>query len=319
MLAEATALLMLAALVVYATTAGADFGGGVWDLLATGPRAAAQRKLIENALAPVWETNHVWLIFVVVVLFTCFPDAYAVAGIALHIPLALLLLGIVLRGSAFVFRHYGSAGDVAEHRWGRVFAVGVTVGAITSGTIRVVDGLPTIGFVAGWFGVFPTCVGILTVVLFAFLAAVYLTLEATDDGLREDFRRRALVTGVALAPAALVTVLLMGGEASAFRHAFMNSPWTWPLQIGTAAVAIGCLVALHRRAYRLARALAALQVSLILVGWGLAQRPYLIAPDVTIASAAAPAVTLELTLIIIGGGSLLLVPSLIYLFRVFKK
>jgi cytochrome d ubiquinol oxidase subunit II len=280
-------------------------------------------------MAPVWEANHVWLIFVVVVLFTCFPTAYAVAGIALHIPVALLLLGIVLRGSAFVFRHYGGAGAIAEKRWGRVFAIasvispfflGVTVGAVSSGEIRVADGVPTTGFVAGWLGPFPTCVGLLTLVLFAFLAAVYLTVEARDDvELRDDFRIRALVSGVLLAPAALVTVLTVGDEAQAFRTAFMGSPWTWPLQLGTAAVAIGALVALYRRRYRLARLLAALQVSLIVVGWGLAQRPYLIAPDVTIMNAAAPAITLELALIIIGGGSLLLVPSLYYLFRVFKS
>src|SRR5690606_28148857 len=103
----AAAGVMLAALIVYAVTGGADFGGGVWDLLARGPRAAAQRQIIDRALAPVWEANHVWLIFVLVVMFTAFPPAYARIGIELHVPLTILLFGIVLRGSAFVFRHYG--------------------------------------------------------------------------------------------------------------------------------------------------------------------------------------------------------------------
>jgi cytochrome d ubiquinol oxidase subunit II len=329
-LVDLAAALMLAALVVYALTAGADFGGGVWDLLARGPRAGAQRKAIEHALAPVWEANHVWLIFVVVLLFTCFPAAFAAAGIALHVPLGFFLLGIVLRGSAFVFRHYGDAGAAAERTWGRVFAVaslvspialGMTVGAITSGEVRVhlPDALPTSGYFAGWTGLFPATVGLFALLLFAFLAAVYLCVEADDDALREDFRRRALTTGLLLAPAALATALAVGPEAVAFRRALTASAWTWPVQLGTAGAALGALAALWRRRYRWARVLAAAQVSLILIGWGLAQRPYLIAPDVTLDAVAAPTVTLALALAIVGGGSLLLVPSLLFLFRVFKR
>jgi cytochrome d ubiquinol oxidase subunit II len=180
-LPDVAAFAMLVALVVYALTGGADFGGGLWDLLAFGRRAPAQRKLIERVLSPIWEANHVWLIFIVVVLFTAFPTAYSVAGIALHIPLTLVLIGIVMRGSAFVFRQYGGGGAVAQLRWGRVFAVasvltpiflGTIVGAITSGEIRVVDGVPTTGYAAGWIGVFPLAVGLSSLALFGFLAAV---------------------------------------------------------------------------------------------------------------------------------------------------
>ena len=327
-LADLAALLMLVALVVYTVTAGADFGGGVWDLLASGPRAAAQRKVIEHALAPVWEANHVWLIFVVVVLFTCFPTAYSAAGIALHIPVALLLLGIVLRGSAFVFRQYGGAGATNDLAWGRVFAVasvvspfflGVIIGAVTSGEIRVQDGVPTTGYVAGWLGLFPATVGVFALCLFAFLAAVYLTVETDDPALRDDFRARAIAAGILLGPLALGTAVASGSAASSFRQTFTGSTWTWPLQIATGLAAVAALAALARRRFRLARALAAAQAGLIVIGWGLAQKPYLIAPDVTIAGAAAPAVTLGLTLAIVGGGSVLLVPSIVYLFRVFKK
>ena len=153
MLPDVVAALMMTGLVVYALTGGADFGGGVWDLLARGPRAGAQRKLIEKAIAPVWEANHVWLIFVVVLLFSGFPTAFSALSIALHIPITLMLLGIIFRGSAFVFRQYGGGDTTA---WQRTFAVasavtpvflGVIVGAITTGRIRVVDGVTT----AGWF------------------------------------------------------------------------------------------------------------------------------------------------------------------------
>jgi cytochrome bd ubiquinol oxidase subunit II len=105
------AVVILAALVVYALTGGADYGGGMWDLLARGSRAAQQRDVIEHAIAPIWEANHVWLILVVVVLFTGFPSAFAAMMIALHVPVTLVLLGIVLRGSAFAFRKYDPAGE----------------------------------------------------------------------------------------------------------------------------------------------------------------------------------------------------------------
>jgi cytochrome d ubiquinol oxidase subunit II len=327
-LADVAAFVALAGLFVYAVTGGADFGGGMWDLLATGPRAQEQRKTIERALAPIWEANHVWLVFVVVVLFTAFPRAYAAASVALHIPLTVFLLGIVLRGSAFVFRQYGSEDARAQQRWGRVFAaasvvsplfLGIIVGAVTSGSIRVVDGAVTTGFLAGWIGVFPLAVGLMTLSLFAFLAAVYLTLEADDDALREDFRKRAIASGVALAPFALVAALTAGPGTAHFADAFLRSPWTWPLQGATAVAAVGALVALVTRRYRLARVAAVAQTALILVGWALAQRPYLIAPDVTVENAAAPDRTLRLMLIIVGASALLLIPSLYALFRVFKK
>ena len=329
-LADLAAFAMLGGLAVYTLTGGADFGGGLWDLLAFGRRAGAQRKLIEKALSPIWEANHVWLVFVVVVLFTAFPLAYSAAGIALHIPLTAMLIGIVLRGSAFIFRQYGGGGAAARLRWGRVFAVasvltpiflGVTVGAVTSGEIRVSHGVPTTGYFAGWIGVFPLAAGLFTLALFGFLAAVYLCVEAgvNEPDLQADFRRRALASGIALAPLAALTALTAGPGTRHFAEALLGSSWTLPHQLATGITALGALGALWLRRFRIARILAAAQVTLILVGWALAQRPYLIAPDVTIENAAAPAVTLTLMLAIVGAGALFLIPSLYYLFRVFRK
>jgi cytochrome d ubiquinol oxidase subunit II len=121
--AEWTAWIVVVALNAYVLFAGADFGGGVWDLLASGPRRQQQRDLIARAIGPIWEANHVWLIVVVVVLFVCFPPAFAAFGTVLHIPLSLMLIGIVLRGSAFVFRAYSYGPRSEQRRWGRVFAV----------------------------------------------------------------------------------------------------------------------------------------------------------------------------------------------------
>jgi cytochrome d ubiquinol oxidase subunit II len=326
-LAELCAFLTLGGLVVYALTGGADFGGGIWDLLATGPRKNDQRRVIERAISPIWEANHVWLIFVVVMLFSAFPQAYSVASIALHIPLTAMLFGIVLRGSAFVFRQYGEGEERSRRRWGKVFSIssvvtplflGMIVAAVTSGEIRVVDGRPN-GFLVGWVGTFPLAVGAFTVVAFAYLAAVYLTLEADDAAVREDFRLRAVLAGVALAPCAAAAALTAGAGTRHLVAALFGSWWSWPLQIATGAAAIGALASLWTRRFKLARVLAAAQITLILLGWAMAQRPYLIAPDVTIESAAAPAATLGLLVLIVGAGSLLLLPSLYYLYRVFKK
>src|SRR5678816_1818470 len=110
------ALVTLVSLIFYALLGGADFGGGLWDLLASGPRAARQRKQISEAIAPVWEANHVWLILVIVLLFTSWPKAFAVMMTALHIPITVMLVGIVLRGTAFVFRKYDSKRDTVQHR-----------------------------------------------------------------------------------------------------------------------------------------------------------------------------------------------------------
>jgi cytochrome d ubiquinol oxidase subunit II len=319
-LADVLAGVILVALNAYVLLGGADFGGGVWDLFARGPRKTSQRDLIERAIGPVWEANHVWLILAVVLLFTCFPPAFARLAIALHVPLSLVLIGIVLRGSAFTFRSYG-AGREEERRWGRVFAVaslvtpivlGVVVGAVASGAVRDVgrgtgDGFYQL-YMAPWLTPFAFAVGLFALACFAFLAAVYLTLEARERALQEDFRRRAIGAGVAVFIMAALGLLLshqgprVGGG----------------LVTAAGIVAASAFAALWGRRYRAARVAAAAQVSLILWGWGLAQFPYLLPPDLTVARAAAPAVTLELVLGALGLGALVLFPSLYYLFRVFK-
>jgi len=140
---------MVASLVLYALLGGADYGGGVWDLFAFGRRAREQRELIAHAIGPVWEANHVWLILVLVILFTAFPPAFAVIATALHIPITLLLIGIVLRGTAFTFRTYDVQRDEVQRRWSLVFSIasiitpillGIILGAIASGNIRVDNG-----------------------------------------------------------------------------------------------------------------------------------------------------------------------------------
>jgi cytochrome d ubiquinol oxidase subunit II len=330
-LADLLAAALALSLNAYVLSGGADFGGGVWDLLASGPRKTAQRDLIAHAIGPVWEANHVWLILAVVLLFTCFPPAFARLAVALNLPLTGVLVGIVLRGSAFAFRGYGGDRDVVQRRWGRVFAVaslvtpvlfGVAVGAVASGAVGEVgrgrgDGFFTT-YVATWLAPFALAVGVFTLCCFAFLAAVYLTLEASEGALREDFRRRALLAGIAVGASALLALLVARPGAPLVRHGLLGSGWALPFQVGTGMVAVGALGALWTRRYRLARAAAAMQVSLILWGWVGSQYPYLVPPDLAIDAAAAPSATLRLVLIALALGAAVLVPSLVYLFNIFK-
>jgi cytochrome d ubiquinol oxidase subunit II len=324
----------LIALTAYALTGGADFGGGVWDLLASGPRREAQRELITHAIGPIWEANHVWLILVVVLLFTCFPPVFSGLAVVLHIPLTLMLIGIVMRGSAFTFRTYGAEENARQERWGRAFAIasvvtplllGVCLGAVASGEVgralALVEQGSRVGFstlfLAPWLTAFAVGVGVLALAAFAFLAAVYLTVEAQDEALREDFRRRSLGAAVAVAVVAGV-VLALSHEASPVRSGLIRSRWAIPFQAITVAVALVAIWALLVRRFRLARVAAAAQVMLILWGWAVAQYPYLVPPVLTVYAAAAPARTLRLAVwgLIVGG--VLLLPSLVYLFRIFK-
>ncbi len=295
--ATVTAGLLLAALVLYALLGGADYGAGVWDLLASGPRAREQRALIESAIGPIWEANHVWLIYVVVVLFTAFPLAFAALSTALHVPITLLLIGIVLRGTAFTFRHYDRQDDDVQRRWGRVFSVasvvapvllGVCVGAIVTGGIRVENRVVTSGFVRPWLGLFPFAVGLFTLALFAYLAAVYLTVEARDPALREDFRRRALGAAVVVGALALGVFLLSGDAAPLVRRGLTARPWSWPLQVATGLCALATLGALWTRRFapRADPRRPPGNPDPCRVGAGAV--PYLIPPDIRIEQAAAP-------------------------------
>lgn len=331
-LPEVIAGVIVLALNAYVLMGGADYGGGLWDLLASGPRRGEQRALIAESIAPIWEANHVWLIVVVVLLFTAFPAAFGLLGTVLHIPLTLMLLGIVLRGSAFVFRSYGSRPE-ARARWGRAFAIastvtpvllGIVIGAVASGNVANASG--HIGgapfsqvFIAPWLAPFPIAVGLFALALFAFLAAVYLAVAAREGALVDDFRRRALVMAVVVFVTAGVALALSYRAAPRIARGVAGSPWAIALHVCTAAAAIVAIAALWRRRYRLARIAAAGQVSLILWGWALAQYPFVLPETLSIREASAPAVTLALLAAGLAGGALILIPSLRYLFRTFRN
>lgn len=329
-LPDVLAGVMVLALHAYTLLAGADFGGGLWDLLARGPRQRAQRDLVADAIGPIWEANHVWLILVVVMLFTCFPAAFAAYAIALHIPLTLMLVGVVLRGSAFTFRSYDSRRDTVQRRWGLVFSVaslvtpillGVSLGAALSGAVGDSVTAPTAfgRFVRPWLGPFPWALGVFVLALFAYLAAVYLTVEAGERELREDFRRRALAAAAAVFAVGGVVLALARRDAPFLWNGLLGSPRAIPVHLSAAAAAVLAAWALWHRRYALARYAAIFEASAIVWAWAWVQWPYFVPPDRTIDDLAAPEATLRLVAIGLGAGFVILVPSFWVLFRIFKR
>ena len=323
------AALMLVALIAYGVLGGADFGGGIWDAVASGPRKAGQRKAIASAMGPVWEANHVWLIFVIVLLFAGFPRAYAALGVGLFLPFHLVLLGIILRGASFVFRAYspgriGEPGNGEGGPWGVVFGVasvitpvllGMSLGAVSAGGFHVeagqvrLDGAP-------WLAPVAIAMGAFALAVCAYVAAVFLAYE-TEGALQEDFRTRALWAGTVVVALSVLLLPLLIVEAGHLWEGLL-APRTVPVLVVGVAAALASGWWLRTRRYRLARIAAILQVACLLAGWGLAQYPFIIYPDVTLTSAAAPAVTLEFILYTLPLGLLVLLPSLWFLFRVFK-
>ncbi|RPJ80533.1 MAG: cytochrome d ubiquinol oxidase subunit II, partial [Acidobacteria bacterium] len=196
--------------------------------------------------------------------------------------------------------------------------LGTVIGAVAWGKI---DGHPDSfsAFVTSWFGFFPLSVGLYALAMVAFLAAVYLTVEATETDLQEDFRRKALGSAFVLGAMAAEVLAAASFDAPEILHDLTRTRWSWALHAVTAVAAIGAIVALWRRFFRWARLLAAAQVSMIIWGWAFSQYPHLVKPDLSLYEAAAPPFTLQLLLLALAAGSLILVPSMYYLFRVFGK
>jgi cytochrome bd ubiquinol oxidase subunit II len=316
-------------LTLYVLLAGADFGGGVWDLFAYGGRAQEQRALISVAIGPVWEANHVWLIFVLTGLLSAFPTVFADLSVALYLPFSLALVGIVLRGSAFAFRSHGEPDSSWQRSWTRVFGIaslvtpfvlGAAAGSIASGRIRVVDGEVRAGLLSSWTSPLSLFAGLFALTICAYLAATYLTVEAVQRGeheLERDFRGRALVAGAIAGALAAAGLILVRSEAPLLWKGMREAGLLFAVL--SAIAGVGSLISVWTRRYRLARAGAVAAVASVLFGWGVAQWPYLIVPDVTVTSAAAPDETLRVVVVGFAIGGAVLAPSLYLLFRIFKS
>jgi cytochrome d ubiquinol oxidase subunit II len=309
----AAAGVILIGVALYAVFGGADFGGGVWDLLATGPRAQAQRDAISDAIGPVWESNHVWLIFVLVAFFTCFPFAFADVASSLNAPLTLGLVGIVLRGAAFVFRNYASDVAALARTWTVVFGAASIVAPFFLGDAA---GALATGAYA-WTSPFALSVGLFGVALCAQVAAVFLVHETSDRALRSDFRRRAVRATLAVWVLGLIPAAI-GRMAEPAFFASLTSPAALAA-IGIAMLlGIAVMVLVSRGADAAARVAVGAEVLAVLGGWFGAQAPSIVPGRWTYEAAAASPAMLEAFLIATACGAVVLIPSLIVLFAVFK-
>ncbi len=322
---ELAAGVVLVAIIAYSIFGGADFGAGVWTALASGPRREAQREALFNAMGPVWETNHVWLILLVVTLFTAFPPLFADIFVALLAPLTIALVGIVFRGAAFAFRHYAEEGrprlpaTVAVFSVSSLlapFAMGAGVGAVASGRIHVMGGQVTTGSYWAWLHPFPIMAGLIAVAICGFLTASYMTTR-TRGALREDFRNRAIAASLVLGAITTIALPVAAFDAGDFADRLWEPA---PVPIMAVAVAMGLLslAVLWRRLWFTVPPVAAATAALVVIAWGAAQYPFGIVPDVHIDTVAAPAATLHAFLIALPIGALILVPSLAWLFLTFR-
>lgn len=323
-----TGALLLVALSVYIVTGGADFGGGFWELVAHRRHREEEHRLITKAIAPIWEANHVWLIVAIVLLSGAFPRVLPVLSTALHVPLLIMLVGISLRGAAFVFRHYGPEDERYQRKWGWIFStssfgtplfLGITLGAAVRGTIRVKpDGTVITDFISDWWSPFPIAVGVYTLAICVFLSAVYLAAEAKESEVAKRFRARGIVSSIGLGAVAWGVLILSQKEAPLVYQRLTLHIWSWPLHLVTAIFSIGALAALILNRLKVARVLAVLQALAIMMGLGMAQYPYLVTPDLTLQNSAAPAGSLQTLLVVTAIGLGLIVPAFGYLYWVFK-
>jgi cytochrome d ubiquinol oxidase subunit II len=326
-LAEAVLGVMFVGLVAYGLFAGADFGAGTWDLLAGGTRGGRrQRELIEHSIGPVWEANHVWLIFVLVVLWTAFSGAFVAVATTLYVPLTLAAFGMIARGAAFAFRKSVTTPGMRRFL-GASFALsslitpyflGSVVGAVASG--RVPPGIATGDVVASWVNPTAALGGVLAVLVCAYLAAVFLCADARRGGaedLADGFRLRALVTAGITGAAGLGGFFVLRADAPLLFDGLLGPGL--PVIAASAVAGLAAIALLVTRRYAAARVASATAVAAVLVGWAVAQYPYVLPPALTIEAAARGRPTLVATLVALIVGTVVLVPALLYLYALFQR
>ncbi len=316
--ADLVAVVLFIAISAYAVFGGADFGAGFWDLLAGGAEKGREpRALIEHAIGPVWEANHVWLIFVLVVLWTAFAETFASITLTLFVPLSIAALGIVLRGAGFAFRKV--VPDVAEQRiFGGAFAIsslvvpyclGAVVGGVVSG--RVPAGGTAGDRWASWINGSSIVGGLLAVTVCAYLAAVFLASDAHRLGQRHlvgYFRRRAIGAAIVAGVLALVGYFVMGADAVHLHRHLTDR--ALPLVIASTIFGVVTLTLLLRDSVQWARFFAIGAVATVVWGWGVAQWPYLLPTSLTIDRGAAPSGTLTALIVVTVVAAIVIFPSL---------
>ena len=325
--ADAVAAMLWTGVTAYAVFGGADFGAGFWSLVAGGGEEGTRaRALVDWAIGPVWEANHVWLIFVLVVLWTGFSTAFESIFSTLFIPLSLAALGIVLRGSGFAFHKTArrlKGRRAAERVFGlssvlTPFFLGTVVGAVASGRVPVGNAIGDP--VTSWLNPLSLVIGALFVATSTYLAAVFLVSDARRAGapdLEHYFTVRALAAAVVAGALAIAGIVTLRADAR-FVYDGLTSD-ALPLVLASVVFGAAVLGVLQRRARRGARPLAVGAVVAIVWGWGVAQHPYLLPQTLTIDAGAAPGATLTSLLVVFGVALVLVIPAIVLLFTLAQR
>jgi cytochrome bd ubiquinol oxidase subunit II len=310
---------LLLGVMAYAVLGGADFGAGFWDLTAGGAeRGRGPRAQIDRSLGPVWEANHTWLIYCLVVFWSGFPRPFAAVTSTLYLPLGLAVLGIVLRGSGFAFR---KVVERTEHQRvnGATFALssvitpfffGAVGGSIAAGRVPAGGGDPF----SSWLNPMSLLAGALAVAVCAYLGAVFLAADARRDGQAELegwFQRRAWWAALASGALALAGLLVARAEAPRLFGRLLGA--ALPLTVMSIVAGVAALVLLARVSPRLVRMIAALAVAALVAGWGVAQYPYLLGTHSSVWATAAPVPSLVTLVVVFAVAALLVVPSFLVL------
>jgi cytochrome bd ubiquinol oxidase subunit II len=318
-LAAVPLLLILVGLVMYTVLGGADFGAGMWELTAAvGPRSERICEHVDRSMAPVWEANHVWLIFILVMTWTAYPLVFASVASTLCVALFVAAVGIILRGGAYALRTSGVERPSVQRLFAlssilTPFMLGAAVGGIASRRVPV--GNAAGDELASWFNPSSIAIGVLAVVVSATLSAVYLSGDASrrgDPPTEDAFRQRALVSGSLAAALAVVALAVLRSDAPRIYHGLTSGDGRPALAVAVVAALLS-LALIPRRAYGPARVAAAVAVAAIITGWVLAQQPDVL-PGLTLKQAAAPHDTLVGIVAVVVGGAVLLFPALGLLF-----
>jgi len=326
-MSTAAAIILFAAVTFYAIFGGADFGAGFWDLTAGGAkRGERPREIIDHSIGPVWEANHVWLIFIFVVLWTCFPEAYASITLTMFVPLTIAALGIVLRGASFAFRKAVFRTRLQRH-FGAIFAVssvlvpycfGTIAGGIASG--RVPAGGQAGDPVHSWVNPTSIVAGLLAVSVAAYAAAVFLTWDArrlADDAMVAYFRVRAMAAGVVAGVVAFGGLFVVRSDASYLFDGLTSR--ALPLVVVSSLAGLGALLLLRGQPRRGGRLAAVIAAGALVVAWGVAQWDYLLPESLTVSQGAAPAGTIKAVLVAAVLAGLLIVPAFALLYTLDQK
>ncbi|MGI9666254.1 MAG: cytochrome d ubiquinol oxidase subunit II [Acidimicrobiia bacterium] len=328
MMVEAILLIIWIGVTAYALFGGADFGAGIWDLLAGGPkRGAPVRDQLERSIGPVWEANHVWLIFVLVYLWTAFPEAFVSIMTTMYIPMMLAAFGIIFRGSAFAFRKWAPSLSRARIM-GAAFAgaslltpafLGAVVGGVASG--RVPPGNAAGDPWTSWLNPTSGLGASMAVVVCAYLAAVLTSrdsVRAGDPNLAKYFRVRALVAGVVAGALALAGILVIRVDAPLLFDGLIDGLGL-AIIVGSALAGVASLLLIRSRKYSLARVGAAIATTLVIWGWGVGQYPWLLPGYVTVEQGAASDAVLASLVVAFVAASLIAVPALLWLFTLTER